>query len=109
MTETQAPPAHRALAAELRWVRANLPDDTAQAVTRALDAAAVRAEREHTQAQIWHGEAQQREAAVALLERVREELARLTRVHADHGGPLDQYAGGARHVIAQITQALGES
>lgn len=109
MTDTQAPPAHRTLASELRWVRANLPADTSQAVTRALDTAVERAATEATQARIWHGEAQQREAAEAQLERLREELARLTRVHADQGGPLDQYADGARHVIAQITQALGES
>ena len=108
MTETQAPPAHRTLAADLRFLRAGLADIPRNSA-RLLDDAIRRAEHEHTQAQIWHGEAQQREAAVALLERVREELARLTRVHADHGGPLDQYAGGARSVIDQITQALGES
>lgn len=107
MTGTQAPPAHRTLAADLRFLRAGLTE-LPQNSARLLDDAIRRAEHEHTQAQIWHGEAQQRETAEALIERLRAELARLTRIHADHGGPLDQYADGARHVIDQITQALGE-
>lgn len=107
MTETQAPPAHRTLAADLRFIRAGLIE-LPQFSARLFDEAIRRAEHEHTQAQIWHGEAEQREAAQALLERLRAELERLTRIHADQDGPLDQYAGGARHVIDQITQALGE-
>jgi len=106
VTDIQAPPAHRTLASELRWVRANLPGDTAMAVTRALDAAAERAEREHTQAQIWHGEAQQREAAQALLERVPAELDRLTRLLPDPPGDLARYVEGAAWAIGELRAAL---
>ena len=105
MTETQAPPAHRTLASELRWVRANLPDDTAQSVTRALDAAVERAETEATQARIWHGEAKQRETAEALIERLRAELERLGHLLPE---PVegDEYARGLRFALTEITRAL---
>jgi len=106
VTETQAPPAHRTLAAELRWVRANLPGDTAQAVTRALDCAVARAETESDQARIWRGEAAQREAAVALVQVVRAELARAERTLPDPDGPGSLYAQGGAWVIAQLRAAL---
>lgn len=102
MTELQAPPAHRTLAAELRWIRANLPADTPQAVTRNLDAAINRAETEATQAQIWRGEAADRENAIARLERLRAELERIALL-------LPPDAEGEHWVLDQITQALKES
>lgn len=104
----------RTLAGTIRYlaerVCAAVPDDvTRLALSLALESAAERAETQQRQAEIHYREAADRERAMAAVQRVREELARLTRVHADQGGPLDQYADGARHVIAQITQALGES
>lgn len=102
MTEIQAPPAHRTLASELRWVRANLPADTPQSVTRALDAAVTRAETEADQARIWCGEAADRENAVARFERVRAETQRIVLL-------LPPEAEGEYWVLDQITQALEET
>jgi len=103
---TEVPPSRGTLAADLRFLSAGLPGDTPQTVTRLLDAAVERADRERAQAQIWHGEAAQREAAVARLEVVRAELDRAERLLPDPDGPGALYAQGGAWVIAQIRAAL---
>lgn len=98
-------PSRGSLAADLRTIRAHLPD-IPQLATHLLDAAIERADRERAQAQIWHGEAAQRENAVARLEVVRAELARAERMLPDPDGPGALYAQGGAWVIAQIRAAL---
>lgn len=95
-------PQRGTLAVDLRFIRAGLPLCTPRAAAGLLDAAIARAEREGTQAEIWHGEAAQREAAVARIEAVRAELGRLGRLLAP------QDAGG-RRVLKQIRDALDQA
>jgi hypothetical protein len=70
-----------------------------QALARALDAAVARAQTETDQARIWRGEAEQRENAEALLERVRAAVAALHAQLADEDT-------GERRVLSQIVHAL---
>lgn len=104
MSGNGAPP-RGTLAADLRLVRAALTDAPVHAV-RLLDAAIERAEHERTQGEIWHGEAAQRETAVARLEVVHAELDRAQRMLPDPDGPAALYAQGGSWVIGQIREAL---
>jgi hypothetical protein len=103
----------RTLAGTIRYLAEQVclavPDDaTRLALSLALESAAERAETQQRQGEIYYRQAADRERAVAAEQRILAELDRLTRLLPDPDGPLDQYADGARHVIAQISHAIGE-
>lgn len=103
----------RTLAGQIRYIAERaclaIPDEVARlGVSLALEDAAQRADTDAREREIYYGQAADRERALALVQCVREELARLTRLLPDPHGPGAQYAEGARWVLDQITQALGE-
>jgi hypothetical protein len=101
-------PPHPSLAAQLRAIAHAMVTDGSDsgALLLAVEAAARRADHQAAEAEIWWGEAGQREDAVAQLQRVRSELDRIAGALPPVAGPNSQGERGAHWVIALVREAL---